>query len=85
MQVATFRIWCQTLLEPSLTHQMPRTAAITVRIDPVLKAQIDKLAQNDGRSASQYVERLLIAHLSKSGAQSSLVETNLAKKKVRSP
>lgn len=42
---------------------MPRTAPITVHVEPATKAAFERLAKDEGRTLSQYVERLLIAHL----------------------
>lgn len=42
---------------------MARTAPITAHVEPKTKAAFEKLAKDDGRTLSQYVERLLIAHL----------------------
>lgn len=42
---------------------MPRTAPITAHVEPDIKAAFERLAKDDGRTLSQYVERLLIAHL----------------------
>jgi len=42
---------------------MARTAPITAHVEPDLKAALERLAKDDGRTLSQYVERLLIAHL----------------------
>jgi Ribbon-helix-helix protein, copG family len=43
---------------------MAKNAAISVRVDPALKAQVEEAARADGRTVSQYVERLLVLHLS---------------------
>ena len=40
-----------------------RTEAISVRVAPELKAEIEKMAAADGRSVSSYVERLLAQHV----------------------
>ena len=42
---------------------MARTEAIVVRVEKPTKVAIEKLAGADGRSVSQYIERLLIAHI----------------------
>jgi predicted HicB family RNase H-like nuclease len=42
---------------------MARKVALTARVDPAVKKVIDELAKKDGRSAGQYVERVLLAHL----------------------
>jgi predicted DNA-binding protein len=44
-----------------------RTASLSIRIWPRLKAEIDRIAKDDGRTTAQYVERLLIAHLQENG------------------
>ena len=42
---------------------MTKTAAISVRVDPALKAALEAAAKADGRTLAQYVERALAAHL----------------------
>lgn len=42
---------------------MVKDAAISVRVNPELKAKIEAVAKADGRTLSQYVERLIVAHL----------------------
>jgi antitoxin component of RelBE/YafQ-DinJ toxin-antitoxin module len=42
---------------------MARNAAITTRVDPAIKAAIEQLADADGRTLSQYLERVLVQHL----------------------
>jgi hypothetical protein len=42
---------------------MSRTAAISVRVEPDLKAALEKLASDDARTLAQYVERVLVVHL----------------------
>jgi len=37
--------------------------AFTAHVDPAIKRAIEELAKKDGRSASQYVERVLSAYL----------------------
>lgn len=44
-----------------------RTASLSIRIWPSLKAEVDRIAKDDGRTTAQYVERLLIAHLQENG------------------
>jgi hypothetical protein len=41
---------------------MARKVAFTAHVDLAVKKAIEELAKKDGRSASQYVERLLLAH-----------------------
>lgn len=40
-----------------------RTAHLGIRTSPALKRVVDQLAKDDGRSVSQYVERVIIAHV----------------------
>lgn len=40
-----------------------RTAHLGIRVPPSLKMVVDQLARDDGRSVSQYVERVIIAHV----------------------
>lgn len=42
---------------------MARDAAVSVRIDPDIKAALEQVAEADGRTVSSYVERLIKAHL----------------------
>lgn len=44
-----------------------RDAAITARVESSVKAALAALAKEDGRSESQYLERLILAHLKKKG------------------
>ena len=44
-----------------------RTASLGMRIWPSLKEAVDRVAKQDGRTTTQYVERLLIAHLRDKG------------------
>ena len=46
---------------------MPKTSAISVRVSDVVKAAVEKAANEDDRSIASYVERLLVAHLKKGG------------------
>jgi predicted HicB family RNase H-like nuclease len=48
---------------------MSRTAAITTRVEPGIKKAMEILAEEDGRSLAQYVERLLLNHLSETKAK----------------
>jgi hypothetical protein len=41
---------------------MAKTAAISVRVEPSLKAEIEMSARADGRSLGAYVERILVLH-----------------------
>jgi uncharacterized protein (DUF1778 family) len=40
---------------------MARTAAVSVRLKPEDKAALEKRAEADGRTVSQYVEQLILA------------------------
>lgn len=42
---------------------MVRTAAIGIRVEPELKAVLEKAAKEDGRTVASYIERILVAHL----------------------
>ena len=42
---------------------MAPKVAFTAHVDPEVKRAIERLARKDGRSASQYVERILSAHI----------------------
>ncbi len=44
-----------------------RTASLGMRVWPSLKDAIDQVAKEDGRTTTQYIERLLIAHLREKG------------------
>jgi hypothetical protein len=46
---------------------MARVAAISVRVEPAVKAAVEQAAKSDGRTVAQYVERLLVAHLRERG------------------
>ena len=46
---------------------MKREAAISVRLTAPIKQAIERLAAEDDRTVSQYVERLLLAHLKEKG------------------
>lgn len=46
---------------------MARTAAVSVRVEPAVKAALEQAAKSDGRTMAQYLERLLIAHLRERG------------------
>lgn len=53
---------------------MPKDAAITTRVPKAVKAEIARLARSDGRSESQYVERIIMAHLAQKNSRSGVVE-----------
>lgn len=42
---------------------MVRSAAIGIRVEPEIKAALEKVAKEDGRTVASYLERLIIAHL----------------------
>ena len=42
---------------------MTRTAAISVRVEPALKAALEKAAAADRRSLASYVENILVDHI----------------------
>ena len=44
---------------------MPKTAVVNVRLEPSLKAALEKLAKADDRTLSGYIELLLRQHVSK--------------------
>jgi hypothetical protein len=44
-----------------------RSAAITVRLEPVVKGALEKAAKRDDRTVAQYVERLILANLRQHG------------------
>lgn len=47
---------------------MPRDSAITVHVEPATKAALEKLAHQDGRTVSRFVERLLLSYINSSVA-----------------
>lgn len=44
-----------------------KTAAINFRVEPELKAAVEKAAEDDSRSLASYMERLLVQHLKATG------------------
>ena len=44
-----------------------RSSALVIKVWPSLKEVLDQVAAEDGRSTSQFTERLLIAHLQEKG------------------
>jgi hypothetical protein len=44
-----------------------RSAAITVRLEPVVKGALERAAKRDDRTVAQYVERLILANLRQHG------------------
>jgi hypothetical protein len=58
---------------------MARNAQLNLRVRPILKAKLEKLAQEDRRTLSAYVEKLLEDHVGSASqvrvAQRSRVES----------
>jgi hypothetical protein len=50
-----------------LRSKEARSASIGIKVWPSLKEVLDQAAEEDGRSTSQYIERLLIAHFQETG------------------
>jgi len=46
---------------------LPKTAAISVRVDDDVKAAAEKAASEDRRTLASYVEKLLVEHLREKG------------------
>lgn len=46
---------------------MAKTAAISLRVEPEVKAALEKAAKADERPLAQYIERALTAHLRREG------------------
>jgi hypothetical protein len=46
---------------------MPRTAAVSLRVEPAVKQALEEAAYSDERTVAQYVERLILAHLRERG------------------
>lgn len=44
---------------------MVRSAAIGIRVEPEVKAALEKAAKDDGRTVASYLERMIISHLKK--------------------
>ena len=42
---------------------MPKTAAVSIRVDDAVKKALEKAAADDHRAVASYVEKLLIEHL----------------------
>lgn len=42
---------------------MARTAALSIRVEPDIKAAVEKAAEDDGRTVAQWVERLILKAL----------------------
>jgi hypothetical protein len=47
-----------------MAREALRTGAISIRVTPSVKQELEQAAADDQRTLSQYVERLLVAHLS---------------------
>ena len=46
---------------------MPRTAAISIRVEPKIKAAVQKAAAADRRTVASFVEKILAEYLVKKG------------------
>lgn len=46
---------------------MARTASIGIRVEPGLKAAVEKAARDDDRTVAQWIERLMIRELREKG------------------
>ena len=57
---------------------MARNAQLNLRVRPALKAKLEKLAKEDRRTLSAYVEKLLEDHV-KSGSQVEVEQQKQAK------
>ena len=57
---------------------MARNAQLNLRVRPALKAKLEKLAKEDRRKLSAYVEKLLEDHV-KSGSQIGVEQQKQAK------
>jgi hypothetical protein len=51
----------------TLADMAKRTALLNMRIEPEVKEAAEKAAEDDRRSLSGYVEKLLVEHLRKLG------------------
>ena len=59
---------------------MTRNAQLNLRVRPTLKAKLEKLANQDRRTLSAYVEKLLEDHV-KSGSQVGVEQQKKAKQR----
>ena len=59
---------------------MARSAQMNLRVRPVLKAKLEKLAKEDRRTLSAYVEKLLEDYV-KSGSQVGVEQQKQAKQR----
>ena len=46
---------------------MTRSASIGIRVEPDLKAAVEKAAKDDGRTVAQWIERLMTSTLREKG------------------
>jgi hypothetical protein len=46
---------------------MTRTASLGIRVEPVVKAALERAAKQDRRTVASYVEMLIIADLERKG------------------
>jgi hypothetical protein len=46
---------------------MARTASIGIRVEPEVKAAVEKAAKSDDRTVAQWIERLMIRELREKG------------------
>lgn len=46
---------------------MARTASIGIRVEPEVKAAVEKAARDDDRTVAQWIERLMIRELREKG------------------
>ncbi len=46
---------------------MTRSASIGIRVEPDLKAAVEKAAKDDGRTVAQWIERLMTSELRDKG------------------
>jgi hypothetical protein len=61
---------------------MPRTANINVRVEPELKAAVEKAAAADHRSVASLLEKLLTEHLQQTGFLPGLA-ANVPKRNIK--
>jgi len=56
----------QSFLSKNLVLSMPKEKIINIRVDAEVKRQAKKLAENDGRSLSNWILRLIENQINKS-------------------
>jgi hypothetical protein len=58
-----------TIISKHFLHgeNMPKTAAIGLRVEPEVKKALDKAAADDRRPVASYLEILLVDHLTAAG------------------